>query len=442
MTRKSKVLIAAYACEPGRGSESAVGWNWSLQAARLGHEVHVITRENNRRAIEACRSIPAHYCLRFHYVDYPLIICRLKRALGSYGVIVYYYFWQILAWRSARALHQAHQFDLAHHVTFGIDWMPSGLAWLGIPFIWGPVGGSTHFVPPGIGSSLPASALLHDRIRRLFQGGIKRCDLALEATRRRADCILTYTQEAVEGIPLRYRHKVRPMIHIGVQASDIPSAMATEQRFFRPVDLKVLSNGRFVYWKGHELLILGFARFLEETGARAQLLISGRGPYKPRLMALVDRLAAREHIQILDSLPHRDDVYKSVAECDLYALLTCRDGPPVSILEAMHMGRPVMCLDFGAPKELVPEDAGIKIPGTDFRRLVGEVAHSLTWAVTHKDELRVMGERARAYVNSVHSWDRIGEEIDVLYRHLQPEQPAASSMRSETIATLPHSESR
>ena len=83
--------------------------------------------------------------------------------------------------------------------------------------------------------------------------------------------------------------------------------------------------------------------------------------------------------------------------------------------------------------------ARLRIHGAE---LVGEVAHSLTWAVTHKDQLRVMGERARAYVNSVHSWDRIGEEIDVLYRHLQPEQPAASSMRSETIATLPHSESR
>jgi glycosyltransferase involved in cell wall biosynthesis len=419
MTPKSKILIAAYACEPGRGSESAVGWNWSLQAARLGHEVHVITRANNRHAIEASRSVPAHYDLCFHYMDYPQGICRLKRALGSYGVIIYYYLWQMLVWRAARKLHRVHHFDLVHHVTFGIDWMPSGLAWLGIPFIWGPVGGSTHTVPPGIASHLPHKALFQERTRRLIQDGIKRWDFALEATRRRALRILTYTQEAVDGIPPRYRNKVQPVVHIGVHASDIPSANTTQRRLFRTADLKVLSNGRFVHWKGHDLLILGFARFLSDTGSNAQLLISGRGPYEQRLKTLVAQLGVGDHIQILDPLPHRDDVYKSMAECDLYALLTCRDGPPVSILEAMHMGRPVMCLDMGATKELVPEGAGIKLTGKEFNGLVAEIAQSLTWALTHKDALRAMGEQGSSYVNSFHSWDRIGEELDALYRQLQ-----------------------
>ena len=44
-----KVLMSAYACEPGKGSEPAVGWNWALQAARR-HEVWVLTRGNNPRS--------------------------------------------------------------------------------------------------------------------------------------------------------------------------------------------------------------------------------------------------------------------------------------------------------------------------------------------------------------------------------------------------------
>jgi hypothetical protein len=46
-----KVLVSAYACEPGKGSEPAVGWNWIVQIARF-HEVWAITRSSNRRAIE------------------------------------------------------------------------------------------------------------------------------------------------------------------------------------------------------------------------------------------------------------------------------------------------------------------------------------------------------------------------------------------------------
>jgi hypothetical protein len=43
MTRRLKVLISAYACEPDKGSEHGLGWNGVKQIARF-HEVWVITR--------------------------------------------------------------------------------------------------------------------------------------------------------------------------------------------------------------------------------------------------------------------------------------------------------------------------------------------------------------------------------------------------------------
>ena len=36
-----RVLISAYACEPNKGSEPGVGWNWALQMAKMD-EVYVI----------------------------------------------------------------------------------------------------------------------------------------------------------------------------------------------------------------------------------------------------------------------------------------------------------------------------------------------------------------------------------------------------------------
>src|ERR1700709_2439013 len=43
--------MSAYACEPNKGSEPEVGWQWSLQMARY-HDVTVLTRTNNLVAIE------------------------------------------------------------------------------------------------------------------------------------------------------------------------------------------------------------------------------------------------------------------------------------------------------------------------------------------------------------------------------------------------------
>ncbi len=36
-----RILISAYACAPGRGSEPGVGWNWAAQVSR-SHEVWVL----------------------------------------------------------------------------------------------------------------------------------------------------------------------------------------------------------------------------------------------------------------------------------------------------------------------------------------------------------------------------------------------------------------
>ena len=138
------------------GSEAGVGWNWAAQAAMHGHEVHVITRSNNRDVIEEeqrSRRIPR---LFFHYYDLPSPFPSWKKRTGYYGLLTYYYFWQLGVWGLARRLHRVHGFDLAHHVTFVNDWMPSGVGWIQTPFIWGPVGGSTNVLPASMRESHPS----------------------------------------------------------------------------------------------------------------------------------------------------------------------------------------------------------------------------------------------------------------------------------------------
>ena len=39
-----KILLSAYACEPNKGSEPNVGWNWALGLKKIGHEITVIKR--------------------------------------------------------------------------------------------------------------------------------------------------------------------------------------------------------------------------------------------------------------------------------------------------------------------------------------------------------------------------------------------------------------
>src|SRR2546422_9912961 len=91
MADSLKVLISAYACEPDKGSEPEVGWQWALQMSRF-HDVTVLTRENNRANIE--RELPRLTGPKpvFIYFDLAPVLLRMKKNLRMHRG--YYVLWQ------------------------------------------------------------------------------------------------------------------------------------------------------------------------------------------------------------------------------------------------------------------------------------------------------------------------------------------------------------
>lgn len=423
-----KLIMSAFACAPSVGSEEGVGWNWALQAARHGHEVHVVTQHMHQPAIEAACAKGDFGNLHFHYLTLQKSLDRLKNRWSNYSLVSYYYAWQLKLLGFAQQLHRQHNFDLAQHVTYVQDWTPSGLMNLPIPFIWGPVGGSANVMPHGIAAremGWPAYALRFERNRRLMQQGLKAVDPFVRRTMAKADHILIYTENGVEVVPPRFRDKARSIIHIGVSDFDLPAAAerAEQGDFSRP--FQIMTGGRLVHWKGVDLLIEGFARFLEQTpeASDARLYVSGRGPFQPTLEALVTRLGLERQVTFLGFLPSRDDLYIKMAECDLFALPTLRDGPPVGILEAMFAGLPILCLDHGATRELVPPHAGHLVPAESRAGAVNGIAAALADGFRDRAALWRKGLIARDHVARFHDWDRIGDEAQGIYQEVLRTSP-------------------
>ena len=72
------ILVSAYGCEPLKGSEAGVGWNWVLQMAKH-NLLHVITRANNQELIEAHLPKDVEKNIVFHYYDTPNLIKNMKK---------------------------------------------------------------------------------------------------------------------------------------------------------------------------------------------------------------------------------------------------------------------------------------------------------------------------------------------------------------------------
>src|ERR1044071_4103107 len=110
MSRRKRVLLSAFACEPYKGSEPEVGWQWAMQISRF-HDVTVLTRHQYRVPIEnALKSLSVPYAKpQFIYFDLPAWAQRLGK--GSVGLRIYYAFWQKLAHTIIRRHHQEKPFD-------------------------------------------------------------------------------------------------------------------------------------------------------------------------------------------------------------------------------------------------------------------------------------------------------------------------------------------
>ncbi len=410
-----RVLIGAYACEPQQGSEPAVGWHWALEATRAGHDVWVVTRSNNRAAIESATTPGSDARLHFVYLDLPWPFRWLKKRLGHLGLLGYYYLWQMLLAVQATRLHRRLRFDIAHHVTFVNDTLPSGLAFLRLPFVWGPIGGSTHRLPPAIELNLARAERAHERLRSTLQLCLKHLDPFARFTRARSTTILTYTEEALEGLRPAERQRARAIVHIGVSENEPPPRDEAAPR--RDGGLRVLTGGRLTHWKGYDLLVEAFGELVRaRPGTAVKLVITGSGTFRPRLEELVARHSLEQHVEFVGHLPTRDAVFALMQESDLFALPTLRDGPPFVLLEAMAVGLPVLCLDLGATAELVPDAAGFRIEPRDRRYVIEEIARVLELLDSDPDRARAMGRIARDEALRRHDWTRIRGELELAYR--------------------------
>src|SRR6185437_14813566 len=134
-----KLLLSAYSCFPCNTSEPGNAWRAINHALGQNHEVWAII-EKSEYEPGTMKHLAERPMPGFHPVFFQLPRLHVK-FLRTSGMLhsVYYDLWQQKLLTVGAKLHQEVKFDLAHHVTFGRYWSPSGVRNLGIPFVWGPV---------------------------------------------------------------------------------------------------------------------------------------------------------------------------------------------------------------------------------------------------------------------------------------------------------------
>jgi len=391
-----KILLSAYACEPNRGSEPGVGWNWARHLARE-HEAWIITRSNNRNPIEAALARESLPNAHFVYYDLPRWARFWKR--GSFGLRTYYYLWQTGAFFAARRIACDVKFDYVHHITFVKYWMPSFVSLLGPPFLWGPVGGGES-APPAFRSNFSLRGKIYDLARRAARA-LGSSDPFVSLMARRAAVGLATTEQTAACMRALGCRTVRVFSESGLSSEDLDVLAAIPPRHERP--FRVVSIGNLLHLKAYDLALQAFAGFLHR-GGRGEYWLLGDGPERNRLEGLAKGLGISGQVKFWGRVP-RAEVLSRLADCDVVVHPSLHDSGGWTCLEAMAAARPVVCLDLGGPGTQVTNETGIKIPAESPEQVVSAMARAFeTLAANAALRLR-MGEAGRAHVRHHYRWE-------------------------------------
>jgi hypothetical protein len=235
-----KILLSAYACEPNKGSEPGVGWNWAKQIARF-HEVWVITRTNNKTVIDKEMQKNPTPNLNFYYADLPKWMRFWKK--GNRGLYLYYYLWQVMAYRVVKKLHKEKKFDLAHHITFGNILLPTFIPFLHIPFVWGPLGGGEN-IPKQFRTIFTLKWRIFESIRDIMQKIFFKADPFINFALKKSRIILVRTRESFDLIPLKYIKKTKLILETGATSTSIHT---NNKSLEANNNLKIIYAGRLIH---------------------------------------------------------------------------------------------------------------------------------------------------------------------------------------------------
>lgn len=408
-----KVLLSAYACEPGRGTELGVGWNTAREVARY-HEVWVLTRpDDGREEIEA--ELARNPVPNLHFVYFTLPIWGGGWKWGQGAFQIHYYLWQIQAYFVARKLHRQIGFDIAHHVTFVKYSTPSFLFLLPIPFIFGPVGGG-ETAPKSFWRDFSRRGKIYEMLRDLTRWIGERDPFTRMTVRRSALAWATTADTATRLIAMGGKN-VQILSQVGLLAEEV--AQLAQHPLPDRAPVRFISIGRFLHWKGFHLGLRAFAQ--AALPPDAEYWIVGKGAEASALQAQATDLGIASQVKFWDEMP-RTELIHHLGNCLALVHPSLHESGGFVCLEAMASGRPVICLDLGGPAVQVTEETGFKIPAHDPEQAVQGLAMAMTQLAKEPALRSHLGLAGRQRVNALFNWETKGKFLVGVYETILSQQ--------------------
>jgi L-malate glycosyltransferase len=376
--------------------DGLIAYGFITSLARRGHRFHVAAQQVELRE-------PVHPNITIHRV-------ALKRSSGMQSRLEYMFRVRSLL----QTLKRSMRFDLIHQLNPVFTGISLAMAGSGLPLVLGnyvarwPIDFDPSTADGGGGRVMT-------RVR----------DLIAAVQQRQAGALVLTTPAAWNRLP--HLEAVRSRIHVIPHGLDTAlfspkpdwnsdQNLESEQR--QPT---ILFFANVVKRKGIFPLIEAFQSVLREF-KNCKLQVAGDGPDLNQVKRRVAELDCLSQVEFLGQ-KERTDAPELYRNCSIYCLPSYGEPYGMTVVEAMSCARALVVTDCGALPHLVHEQGGMRVPAGQPEAL----AQALACLLRNPKKRVEMGRYNRQLVESRMSWDRVAQQLEVIYEIVVSERATPSN---------------
>lgn len=218
-------------------------------------------------------------------------------------------------------------------------------------------------------------------------------------------CVSDHERELARRLPLPARRI--SVIHNGVQDHPLRADPAAEP-------MRLIMVARCAAPKRHDLLLQALALAAQRRGREIPATLVGGGPQLAALRQLALTLGLREVTFTGDV----DNVPALLARHGLFVLVSDHEGLPISVIEALRCGLPIVGSDLPGMRELIEHGREGWLVPTE----VAPLADALAGLAGQPRERTRMGLAARRRYEQQFEAQRMARSVLAVYGQIQPHE--------------------
>ena len=412
-----KILLSAFTCEPNSGSEPGLAWAWAFHLAKE-QDITVFTQKKNKKRIT--KYLKEHPDLKdkvhFYFIAPPFGLEKIRKKLHTF----YYLIWQLtLRFHLKKLLRKDPSFQLIHHVTYASFRYPIFLKKLGLPVIWGPIGGAEKAPTALVNYKGSLAEKLKEHLRNI-QTQISVLLLPF----------LDPTQKGQNGIALAATKKMQEYFDqksipsrlfpsIGITPEERARAsLKKDYPTTRPI--RFLFIGRLHLLKGLQFALPALES-LDSDSFHFDIVGSG----SQRLF--LEQEIKNRHLEKCVSLkgPHPwEKLSELYPHYDVLIAPSLYESGGMAVLEAMAAGLPAIVLNVGGPQLSVSKDCGFSIESTlKPQEVIQEIRQAVLSYMKNPALIKEHSLGALRKIDSEYLWEKKVIQMTSLYKEVLQSRP-------------------